>query len=314
MPLRLGTRNSALARWQAEWVAARLSHLGVEVALTPITTRGDQQHGPIAALGGEGLFTKAIERELLDGRVDLGVHSLKDLPTALPAGLCLAVVPERAAACDALVCRSAGSLEQLPAGAMVGTSSLRRRAQMLHLRPDLRAKEVRGNVETRLRKLDQGEYDALILAEAGLQRLGLEGRITQRLPLSMFLPAVGQGALALETRVDDPATREQIAALDHPATHAAVTAERAMLAGLHGGCLAPVAGFARREGRRLVLTGRAVSYDGRKVLEGTWKAGLKRDHAANIAVAAALGQRAARALLADGAAALISAARTALGS
>jgi hydroxymethylbilane synthase len=304
-----------LARWQAEWVAAQLTNLGVEIVLTPITTRGDRQQGPIATLGGEGLFTKAIEHELLDGRIDLGVHSLKDLPTVLPAGLSLAAVPERAAAGDVLVCRKGGSLDGLPTGAIVGTSSLRRRAQLLHRRPDLRAKDIRGNVETRLRKLDQGEYDALILAEAGLQRLGMADQIAQRLPLSMFLPAVGQGALALETRVDDHATREKIAALDHTATHAAVLAEREMLTGLHGGCLAPVAGFGRVEEQRLSLTlaGRVLSYDGTKLLEGVWSEPLDTDVAAVPAVAAALGRRAAAALLADGAAELISTARTFFG-
>ena len=179
----------------------------MEVTLTPITTRGDRQQGPIATAGGEGLFTKAIERELLDGRIDLGVHSLKDLPTVLPPELGLAAVPRRAAVNDVLVSRNVGSFDELPDGAIIGTSSLRRRAQLLHLRPEVRAKDIRGNVETRLRKLDQGQYDALILAEAGLQRLGMADQIAERIPLSVFLPAIGQGALALETRVDDHTTR-----------------------------------------------------------------------------------------------------------
>jgi hydroxymethylbilane synthase len=310
MAIRLGTRNSLLARWQAEWVATQLNRLGVEVALTPIATRGDRQQGPIASLGGDGIFTKAIEQELLDGRIDLGVHSLKDLPTSLPAGLCLAAVPQRGAAGDVLACGSSRSLDGLPAGATVGTSSLRRRAQMLHCRPDLQPMEIRGNVETRLRKLDQGQYDALILAEAGLQRLGMADQIAQRLPLTVFLPAIGQGALAVESRVDDHTTRAQIAGLDDFATHAAVLAEREMLAGLHGGCLAPVAGFAQVENRQLTLRGRVLSYDGTRLLEGTWNEALNVvDITAGAAVAVELGRRAASALLAQGAAELITTAR-----
>jgi hydroxymethylbilane synthase len=301
MPLRLGTRGSALAQWQAEWVAAQLKSLGVEVELLPITTRGDQRQEPLGAIGGEGLFTKEIQRALLDDRIDLAVHSLKDLPTAQPAELCLAAVPERAAAGDALVCLKHASLDALPDGATVGTGSMRRRAQLLHVRRDLRMKDIRGNVDTRLRKLEQGEYDALILAQAGLQRLGLAEKITQRLPLTLLLPAVGQGALALETRADDKAARNSVAPLNHPATHAAVVAERAMLAALQGGCLAPVAGYGRMENDRLILTGRVISHDGARLLEATL--------AADVADAAALGRQVAEALLAEGAAGLICAAR-----
>jgi hydroxymethylbilane synthase len=301
MPLRLGTRGSALAQWQAEWVAAQLKSLGVEVELLPITTRGDQRQEPLGAIGGEGLFTKEIQRALLDGRIDLAVHSLKDLPTAQPAELCLAAVPERAPAGDALVCLKHASLDALPDGATVGTGSMRRRAQLLHVCRDLRMKDIRGNVDTRLRKLAQGEYDALILAQAGLQRLGLAEKITQRLPLAILLPAVGQGALALETRADDKAAQNNAALLNHPATQAAVVAERAMLAALQGGCLAPVAGYGRMENDRLILTGRVISHDGARLLEATL--------AADVANAAALGRQIAEALLAQGAAELICAAR-----
>jgi hydroxymethylbilane synthase len=301
MPLRLGTRGSALAQWQAEWVAAQLKSLGVEVELRPITTRGDQRQEPLGAIGGEGLFTKEIQRALLDDRIDLAVHSLKDLPTAQPAELCLAAVPERAAAGDALVCLKHASLDALPDGATVGTGSMRRRAQLLHVRRDLRMKDIRGNVDTRLRKLERGEYDALVLAQAGLQRLGLAEKITQRLPPTLLLPAVGQGALALETRADDKAARNSVAPLNHPATHAAVVAERAMLAALQGGCLAPVAGYGRVENDRLILTGRVISHDGARLLETML--------AADVADAAALGRQVAEALLAEGAAGLICAAR-----
>ena len=275
--------------------------LGVEVELLPITTRGDQRQEPLGAIGGEGLFTKEIQRALLDDRIDLAVHSLKDLPTAQPAELRLAAVPQRAPAGDALVCLKQASLDSLPDGATVGTGSMRRRAQLLHVRRDLRMKDIRGNVDTRLRKLELGEYDALILAQAGLQRLGLAEKITQRLPLALLLPAVGQGALGLETRADDKAARNSVAPLNHPATHAAVVAERAMLAALQGGCRAPVAGYGRMENDRLVLTGRVISYDGDRLLETML--------AADVADAAALGRQVAEALLAEGAAGLICAAR-----
>lgn len=307
--LRLGTRASALARWQAEWVAARLEGLGVEVELVPIATSGDrQQRGPIRTVGGQGIFTKEIQRALMDDRIDLAVHSLKDLPTLQPAGLCLAAVPERAPAGDVLVCPERasgqhGSLESLAERAVVGTGSLRRRSQLLHVRPDLRAKDIRGNVETRLRKLDAGNYDALVLAEAGLRRLGLAGRITQVLPYSVILPAVGQGALGLETRSDDRAARAASERLDHPPTHAAVLAERAMLATLQGGCLAAIAAWGRVEDQVLVLSGRVLSPDGAQRIETT----LSGDPAA----AEQLGGQVAEELIAQGAAELIQAARQA---
>jgi len=301
MVIRIGTRASALARWQAEWVAARLKELGVEVVLVPIATRGDRQQGPIGSLGGRGVFTREIQRGLLDERIDLAVHSLKDLPTEGVEGLCLTAVPERAAAGDALVCRRHGGLADLPRGAVLGTGSLRRRAQLLHVRPDLRTKDVRGNVDTRLRKLEQGEYDALVLAEAGLQRLGLTRHITQLLPMSIMLPAIGQGALGLETRRDDLATREVLQQLNHGPTRAAVLAERSMLAALEGGCLAPIAAWGRLEAERLTLTGRVISVDGRQMLEVT----LVEDRAE----AVGLGKRVAEELISQGAAELIRAAR-----
>lgn len=318
--LRLGTRASVLARRQAEWVAARLGQLGVEVELVPITTSGDRQQGPIRAIGGQGIFTKQIQRALLDERIDLAVHSLKDLPTAEPGGLCLAAVPERAAVGDVLVCPPAGPtnldageapsppapagpppLASLAEGAVVGTGSLRRRSQLLHVRPDLRVEDVRGNVETRLRKLDADDYDAMILAEAGLRRLGLAERITQTLPSSIVLPAVGQGALALEARSDDHAARSALGRLDHPPTHAAVLAERAMLAALEGGCLAAIAAWGRVDQEALTLTGRVLSPDGSQKIDST----LTGDPLA----AEQLGRRVAAELAAQGAAALIQAAR-----
>ena len=303
MPLhvRLGTRASLLARWQADWVAARLQELGAEVEFVPITTSGDQQQTPIGPLNGTGVFTKEIQRELLNHRIDLAVHSLKDLPTDAVPGLSLAAVPQRAAVNDVLVAVRYGSLEELPPGATVGTGSLRRQAQLLHVRRDLHVRDIRGNVDTRLRKLRQDEYDAIILAEAGLERLGLADQITQVLPLSLALPAVGQGALGIETRTDDQVVRQVIVKLNHPPTQAAVTAERAMLSALRGGCLAPIAAWARMENDLLALTGRVLSPDGERKLESAQTAAFED--------AEQLGQQVADALRSQGAADLIRAAR-----
>lgn len=266
LQIRLGTRASALARWQADWVTEQLNDLGVEVVRVPISTTGDRQQAPIGVSTSPGVFTKEIQRALLDEHIDLAVHSLKDLPTDEVPGLCLAAVPERAPVGDAFVCGSHGSLESMPQGATIGTGSLRRRAQLLHIRPDLAMKDIRGNVDTRLRKLDEGQYDAIVLAEAGLRRLDLADRITQLLPLDVVLPTVGQGALGLETRRDDRVVRDAVAQLDHPVTHASVLAERTMLAALRGGCLAPVAAWGRLENDTLRLTGRVISPDGTKSL------------------------------------------------
>ena len=301
MQLRLGTRASALARWQAGWVSRQLGRLGVEVLLVPISTVGDREQTPFGAGSAPGAFTKELQRALLDDRIDLAVHSLKDLPTDEVAGLCLAAVPERGPVGDVLVSDKYASLAELPDGAVVGTGSLRRRAQLLTVRPDLVMHDIRGNVDTRLRKLTDGDYDALVLAEAGLVRLELADRITQKLPLDDMLPAVGQGALGLECRSNDQATIEAIGPLDHQPTHAAVLAERSMLAALEGGCLAPVASFGRNDGDRLLLTGRVISSDGSKVVEAT--------ASDKPAAAADLGRRVADELLAQGAAELIRASR-----
>ncbi len=301
--IRLGTRASALARWQADWVAARLEELGTTVELVPITTTGDrEQRGPIGSLGSQGVFTKEIQRALLDDRIDLAVHSLKDLPTDPVDNLCLAVVPERETVRDALICREAPSLAELPAGSRIGSGSLRRQSQLLHHRPDLELLDIRGNVETRLAKLDDGQYDAIILAEAGLKRLGLADRITQLIDLEIMLPAVGQGALGLETRTDDDATRAALAPLDHPETHMAVVAERTMLAALHGGCLAPIAAWGRIEDEALMLTGRVLSADGIQRIEVSETA-TNRD-------GVSLGKLVAQHLITQGATELIANART----
>jgi hydroxymethylbilane synthase len=299
--LRLGTRGSLLAQWQAQWVAARLEELGIAVELVPVTTSGDQQQMSGEPISGTGIFTKELQRELPSRRIDLAVHSLKDLPTDAVPGLCLAAVPARAVVGDVLVSTRYASLDDLPRGAVVGTGSLRRRAQLLHVRSDLQMRDIRGNVDTRLKKLRRGEYDAIVLAEAGLTRLGLADQITQRLPLDLLLPAVGQGALGIESREDEPRIGEALAPLEDAATRAAVTAERAMLATLRGGCMAPVAAWARMEDEVLTLTGRVLSVD------GTGK--LEHIHTAPPQQSAALGRHVAEALLADGAAAMIEAAR-----
>jgi hydroxymethylbilane synthase len=283
-------------------VAGQLRQLGVVVEMVPITTSGDrQQEGPIEALGGQGVFTKELQRALLDARIDLAVHSLKDLPTDEVSGLCLAAVPERAAVADVLVSSRYPSLEALPLAAVVGTGSLRRRAQLLHARPDLTMKDVRGNVDTRLRKLERGDFDAVVLAEAGLARLGFAERITQVLPWSVLLPAVGQGALGLEARIDDQPVRQVVGKLNHPESEAAVLAERAMLAALQGGCLAPIAAWGRVEAGQLTLSGRVLRPDGSQKVEATL--------AADPSAAVELGRRVAESLLAQGAAEFILAAR-----
>jgi hydroxymethylbilane synthase len=265
--VRIGTRSSPLALWQAAWVAGQLRrrHLDREIALVEIKTQGDRdQNSPLATNGGIGVFTKEIQRELLEGTIDLAVHSLKDLPTGAPTGLALAVVPPREEPGDALIAPISRTLDALPKGAWVGTGSLRRRAQLLHLRPDLEVVAVRGNVETRLDQVLRGRLDAVVLAEAGLRRLGLDRHVTQRLAPPAFLPAVAQGALGLECRADDVALRALLAPLDDAATHRAVRAERRVLAELEGGCMIPLAAWAREVGEELVLDVAVFDLDGRE--------------------------------------------------
>jgi hydroxymethylbilane synthase len=301
--LRIGTRASKLARWQSDWVAARLLERGAQVEIIEIATSGDlSQQGPVAALGAQGVFTKEIQAALLAGEVDLAVHSLKDLPTEQVAGLRLAAVPPREESADALVAAMGLSLDELPAGARVGTGSLRRRAQLLHLRPDLEMRDIRGNVDTRLRKLDEGQYDAIVLAVAGLKRLGLSGRTTEVLGPPRMLPAPGQGALAIECRDDDEVARQAVAALDDHATRAAVVAERAVLAALHGGCSAPIAAWGRVVGGELRLDALVADIHGREMLRGSDSAPLESS-------ADLLGQSVADDLLARGAARLVASAR-----
>jgi hydroxymethylbilane synthase len=264
-PIRIGTRGSKLALWQANHVADRLRPLAAPrpVELVIIATAGDQVRDvPLAQIGGEGVFTKEIQRALLDGAVDVAVHSLKDLPTIPVEGLVLAAVPERGPSGDVFVSEKHRRFDDLPRGAVLATSSLRRRAQALHRRPDLKVTDIRGNVETRLRKLRESGIDATILAEAGLLRLGLGSAITEVLDPLWMLPAVGQGALGLECRADDRATLTVMEPLNHLPTRRAVLAERAMLSALGGGCQVPMGVVSRADGDVLTLRGAVVRPDG----------------------------------------------------
>ena len=263
--LRIGTRGSPLALWQAHYVSdlLRTAVPGLAIELVQIQTEGDEiRDVPLVQLGGEGIFTKAIQRAVLDRRVDLAVHSLKDLPTIVVADLVLAAVPPRGPVGDVLVSHRHQRFADLPNGATVATGSLRRRAQILSRRPDLNVIDIRGNVETRLRKLAESDLDATILAQAGLERLGLSERITEVLDPTWMLPAVGQGALGLECHVDDNDTRNLLSKIDHPSTRHAVLAERAMLRGLGGGCQVPIASLSHTENGQLFLQGVVLAPDG----------------------------------------------------
>lgn len=262
----IGTRGSALALWQAQWIRDQLNEKfpQCQIDIRHIVTTGDKiQDVPLAKIGGKALFTKEIEAAMLDGEIDLAVHSMKDLPTVLPEGLMLAAVTERIHPGDALIAPNYQTLAQLPPGARIGTSSLRRRAQVRALRPDLEIVELRGNVDTRLKKLGTNQLDGIILAVAGLQRLGLANHITQILPLAVCLPAVGQGALAVETRRDDTETIALVKILEHEPTRLAVTAERALLDELEGGCQAPIGVFAWVAGGCLYMEGLVADLDGK---------------------------------------------------
>lgn len=268
----IGTRQSLLAMWQSNYIAGRLreEYPGCEVTLKKIVTKGDRiLDVPLAKIGGKGLFTKEIEQELLDGTIDLAVHSLKDMPTVLPEGLCLTAITERANAGDAFVSNKYNRIEELPAGSVLGTSSLRRRAQLLARRPDLKIVDLRGNVDTRLKKLDEGQMDAIILAAAGLTRLGHADRIKEIIPQSYCLPAVGQGALAIECRTDNFKVRQMLDFLNDTATKQATDAERAFLGLLEGGCQVPIGVHAEVNEGRIAMEAVIASLDGSTVLRDT---------------------------------------------
>ncbi len=264
--IRVGTRGSLLARTQTEWILNRLraAHPELKTELVIIRTTGDiQQSVAFSEVGTKGMFVKEIELALLNDEIDVGVHSLKDMPGDLPAGLKLGCIPVREDSRDALISNQNLTLEQLPANAKVGTSSIRRQSQLLSYRPDLITTELRGNLDTRLRKLDDHEYDAILLACAGLNRLGLSGRISQPIPQKICLPAVGQGALALETRADDMDTVRLLEKVHHPETATAVTAERGFQAALNGGCSVPAAAYAVVDGASITIEGWIAAPDGK---------------------------------------------------
>jgi hydroxymethylbilane synthase len=267
--IRIGTRGSALARTQSQWVVDQLRGAGAVADLEMISTQGDARNDvPISRIGGDGVFVRELERALLECRIDAAVHSLKDMPTAETPGLLVACVPIRETPFDVFVGRRHATLESLPTGAVVGTSSIRRVVQVRALRDDLVVRGIRGNVDTRLRRLDDGDYDGLILAGAGLRRLGLGHRITQVLRPDAFWPAVAQGALAVQIRADDAAMRDILRPLDDPATHQAVRAERSCLAELAGGCLAPIGAWARHDaGGRLELGACVLEDRGGRILK-----------------------------------------------
>jgi hydroxymethylbilane synthase len=265
--IRIGTRGSALARWQAEHVATKLRELGQDVAIETLVTTGDRmQQAPFLQVGAKGMFTKEIEEALAEGRIDLAVHSLKDLPTELPEQFAIAAIPQRADARDAFVSVRHSEFSALPHGALVGTGSMRRQAQLRALRPDLRVCELRGNVDTRLRKLQADQYDAIVLAAAGLERLQLTQWVRERFSTRQMCPAAGQGALAIECRACDGVTQAIVATLDHAPTRFAVTVERAALAGLEGGCQLPVGVHCETADGSWKVTAMVASPDGSQIL------------------------------------------------
>jgi hydroxymethylbilane synthase len=304
--LRIGTRASALALWQANQVQKLIAALpgAPEVALVRIRTEGDvRTEVPLWALSGRGFFTKEIDRALLEASVDIAVHSLKDVSTELAPGTLLAAVLPREDPRDALLSREGLGLMQLPPGARIGTSSLRRRAFLAHVRPDVQLLELRGNVPTRIERLHRGDYDAIVLAAAGLVRLALDGHICEHLPVDTFPPAVSQGAIGVCARAGDEATLSWLCHLDDPATRLATLAERTLLRRIQGGCQVPLGALARITGDRLELRARVCSLDGRQRLSA------QGEGPAQAAAAVALGEQVARELLAQGADRLIAAER-----
>jgi hydroxymethylbilane synthase len=297
--LRIGTRGSALALWQARSIAEALREAtGVEPEIVIIKTSGDKfQQTSFSQIGTKGVFIKELEDALLDERIDLAVHSMKDVPTEMPEGLTIAAIGKREDVRDALLSSSGATLASLPQNARIGTSSLRRQSQLLHARRDLRVLELRGNVDTRIEKLKRGDYDAIVLAKAGLDRLGLSGNISQVLPHEVSLPAAGQGAIGIEARTGDAGTLRVLAALEDAESRSAVTAERSALAGLGGGCQVPIGAWGRFENGKLLLDVAVLSPDGAQRM---WEkdSGLPEE-------AEAIGKRVAQKLRESGAAALL---------
>jgi hydroxymethylbilane synthase (EC 2.5.1.61) len=289
--LRLGTRKSKLALWQANFVKEKLEALGCKVELVLITTTGDKiLDAPLAKIGGKGLFVKEIENALLSGEIDLAVHSLKDVPMIIPEGLTLSAITEREEPYDVLISRNGEKLEELPSGAVVGTSSLRRQVQIKRRRRDLKVEILRGNVDTRLRKLKEGLYDAIVLAYAGVRRMGLSGEVSQ--VLEDFIPAVGQGSLAIETRAEDERVINFVKVLNHQESWLRAVCERAFLRELQGGCQVPIGAYAWIEGGRIKIKGFISDLEGERFLESYEEGGLQE--------AEEVGKRLAQRLLREG--------------
>lgn len=268
--IRIGTRGSALALWQAEWVKSELEkrYPGIVITLTKIKTTGDKiLDVPLAKVGGKGLFVKEIEEAMLRGEIDIAVHSMKDVPTFFPKGLHLSAITKREDPRDALISRSGAGFKDLPKGARIGTSSLRRQAQLMNIRPDLVIQQLRGNVDTRLRKLGEGQFDAIILAAAGVKRLGLEEKVTEYLDPEISIPAIGQGALGIECREDDKELNDIVSFFNHAESRICVTAERALLKRLEGGCQVPIACYGRMTNGTLRLIGLVGSVDGSRIIK-----------------------------------------------
>lgn len=300
--LRIATRQSPLALWQAHYVQQRLmaSHPGLSVELVPMVTKGDIiLDTPLAKVGGKGLFVKELEQALLDGRADIAVHSMKDVPVEFPQGLGLVTICKREDPLDAFVSHRFDSVDALPEGAVVGTSSLRRQCQLSARRPDLIIRSLRGNVGTRLSKLDAGDYDAIILAVAGLKRLGMGDRIRHAMPAEESLPAVGQGAVGIECRLDDESTIMLLAALNDEDTAVRVKAERAMNTRLEGGCQVPIGSFAELEGDELWLRGLVGSPDGSAMIRGERRGRREDAEKMGISLAEELLNNGAREILAE---------------
>ena len=298
--IRIGTRSSALALWQANWVRSSLESVfpRYDFELIHIKTQGDRvSNVPLVHIGGEGIFVKQIEIALLNGEVDLAVHSMKDLPTILPDGLTIGAIPERVSPADVLISKNGLDFFHLPPGAKIGTGSLRRRAQLLHARSDLDIRDIRGNVDTRLAKLRSGDMDAIVLAAAGVQRLGYGDSVTQSLPYSISLPAVGQGALCIEIRAEDEELQDIVRSINHPHSAVAVKAERAFLRKLGGGCRVPIAALGTVDSDKLSLVGLVADQDGKKV--------IRSDISAKQTEAEYMGEKLAERLLDMGAGAIL---------
>ncbi|MGA6993258.1 MAG: hydroxymethylbilane synthase [Candidatus Deferrimicrobiaceae bacterium] len=297
--IRLGSRGSKLALWQAEFIQFEIERkTGRKVEITKIKTTGDMiLDVPLARVGGKGLFVKEIEEALISGGIDIAVHSMKDVPTDLPDGLAIVAITRREDPRDAFLSVKYRKFEELPRGAKLGTSSLRRQTQLLGLRPDLSVETLRGNLDTRIRKMEEGRYDAIILAAAGLRRLGWEAKITEYIPEEMSLPAIGQGALGIEIRVDDPDTREAVSFLNDRDTAFAVRAERGFLKRLEGGCQVPIASYGRTEGDSIFLKGMVGRPDGTEIIRDSARGSTEDPEALGVSLAEQLLARGAKEIL-----------------